>query len=96
MRENEFSIIGKGAVALGLVMLAAAVSANLAEGRAPNPSAFVITLVGFGLLVVAKVSVIRRGPLVSFGPGLMRPGMKNAYRAGWWLMVVGVMATFGP
>lgn len=96
MRENEFSIIGKGAVVIGLAMLVTLVCRNLFAGQVPNPSAFAITLAGFAFFLVAKLSVVRRGHLVTFGPGLMSPGMKNAYRSGWWLMVVGIMVTFGP
>lgn len=96
MRENEFSIVGKVAVAIGLLMLAAAASRNLVSGDVTNPGAFGITLVGFALFLMAKLSVVREGHLVSFGVGRMSPEMKNAYRAGYWLMAVGVLAMFGP
>lgn len=96
MGENEFGTIGKGAVGIGLAMLLTVVCRNLIAGQVPNPSAFAITLGGFAFFLVAKLSVVCRGHFVSFGVGRMSPQMKNVYRAGWWLMVVGVMATFGP
>jgi len=96
MRENEFSIVGEVAVAIGLAMLVTVVCRNLIAGQVPNPSAFAITLAGFAFFLVAKLSVVCRGHFVSFGAGRMSPGMKDAYRAGWWLMVLGMLVTFGP
>jgi hypothetical protein len=37
--------------------------------------------------------VILRHRLVSFGAKPMTEGMANLYRAGYWLMIVGVLAT---
>ncbi len=94
MRENEFSIVGKTAVMIGFIWLSVAAAANVIQGNVPYPQAFAITLVGFVLFLCAKLSLLRQGRLVSFGPGLMSPAMKNIYRGGYWVMIVGAMATF--
>ena len=52
-------------------------------------SFFALTGFGFFLFAVAKVSVFRRGRLVSFGSAEMSPQMRTAYRTGWVLMALG-------
>jgi hypothetical protein len=51
--------------------------------------------VGFALFVAAKVSVMRRGHLISFGSGLMSLWSRRLYRLGYTLMIGGAVLTFG-
>jgi hypothetical protein len=94
MKEYDLGWAGKSAAVVAVVMLAIAALLNLSRGEAPHPGAFSITLAGLALFAVAKLSVILRTRLVSFGPRLMSPAMANLYRAGYWLMAVGIIATF--
>ena len=47
----------------------------------------VLTCVGLGLVVTAKVSMIRRGKLISFGTREMTPLNRRLYRLGYALMI---------
>ena len=67
---------------------------NIAQGEVPHPAAFFVVIVGIVLFLVAKISVISRKKRVSFGPSHMTENMANAYRVGYWLMVVGILFTF--
>jgi len=49
--------------------------------------------VGLSLFLVAKVSLVRRGVRFSVGSARMTPWHRRAYRAGYLLMAVGVVAT---
>ena len=77
---------------MGVVILASLV--NLVQGYVPNPYCFVIVVFGFTLFAIAKYSVISKGTKFSFGTADMNQSMKNLYRVGYWLMVVGVVCTF--
>ncbi len=80
---------------VALIVIAIGVAlANVVRGEVRNPPAFGIVLVGFSLFSIAKLSVILRHRFVSFGSGPMTEGMANRYRAGYWLMIVGILATF--
>lgn len=94
MYENQFSPIGKAATVLLLILVAIGAVVNIARGEVPHPYAFVVVLFGFSLFLVAKLSVVGRKKWITFGPGLMRPGMADLYRVGHWFMVVGVLLTF--
>lgn len=94
MQENRLSLFGKALVVICMTVLAVVAAANIWRGAAPHPGLFVIAIAGLLLFVVAKLSVIVRIRRVSFGTALMSPAMANAYRAGYWLMLVGVVATF--
>jgi hypothetical protein len=50
-----------------------------------------ILLVGAALFVFAKISVIRGGRLVSFGPRLMSPTMRIFYTTGYVLLAIGTV-----
>ena len=52
-----------------------------------------LVIVGLAMFVVAKLSVIRRGVLVSFGSQRMSPTMRRLYRLGWVLMLPGGIVT---
>jgi len=51
-----------------------------------------ILLVGFVLFVLSKMSAIRAGRLVSFGPRTMSPRMSVFYIVGYVLLVIGTVA----
>lgn len=55
-----------------------------------------LMLLGFGLFIAAKICLYRRGIWRSWGSALMSRPNKYAYRAGYFLMVIGsvlLMAT---
>jgi len=62
--------------------------------QVPHPWLVVLVLVGFTLFVVSKLAVILYRERISFGTRLMTTPMANMYRLGYWLMVVGILATF--
>ena len=96
MRENEFSVFGKSAIVLLVALIVFTAIVNIARGEVQHPAAFFIVLVGLILFLFAKLSVISRKNLFSFGPSQMTENMVNAYRVGYWLMVVGILLTFIP
>ncbi len=51
-------------------------------------------VLGLAMFTTAKLSVIRTGPLVSFGPGRMSRLMRFFYVAGYVLMAGGVASVF--
>ena len=94
MNENEFSIVGKGATYILVLMAFSSAFFNLYHGTVPSPPVFIVTIIGLVLFLVAKVSMISQGIKFSFGTGNMSTLMANLYRAGYWLMIVGFIATF--
>jgi hypothetical protein len=50
---------------------------------------------GFSLFVVAKISVVRTGRLVSVGSRHMRPPYRALYRIGYALMLAGLLFAAG-
>ena len=95
MKEHELSKFGKIASIL-IFVIPAIISAivNIATHTVPNPWAFFVVIIGFALFLFAKISVIRKKKLVSFGTSYMTEGMANLYRLGYWLMVFGILLTF--
>lgn len=94
MRENEFSPIGKVATMIGLAVVTGIALVNIGHGAPQHPWACSAVLIGFVLFLTAKLSVVARKRWVSFGSGLMSPGMADAYRLGYWLMIAGTIVTF--
>jgi hypothetical protein len=94
MKENEFSLIGKVLIVIGVIALAGAALLNVVRGDVLHPFAFSIVIFGFALFLWAKLSVIIRNRWISFGTANMSLAMANAYRLGWWLMAVGTIMTF--
>lgn len=94
MKENQPSLFGKALVVVCTFMIAGIAALNIWRGTASHPGLFVVAIAGLLLFLAAKLSVIVRIRRVSFGTALMSPAMANAYRAGYWLMLVGVVATF--
>ena len=94
LRESEFTLISKIFVVLFIVSAAGLVMVNLWRGEVRDPSAFILTLVGLLLFVVAKLSVMRGKAMISLGTRTMAPDSANLYRLGYWLMIVGILLTF--
>ena len=89
---NLFIVVGP--LALGLAMGLAISNARLHPfGTATLTLA--LYGIGFALFVVAKVSVIRRGYVISFGSRLMSLRFRRLYRLGYGLMIVAVLLTLG-
>ena len=93
-RESEFTLFSKIFVVLVFGLVAGVAVLNIWQGDVRNPLAFGLTLLGFSIFVVAKLSVIRGKALISFGTRAMTPDSANLYRLGYWLMVVGAVLTF--
>lgn len=94
MKENEFGLLGKAFAAVVVIGLTAGALLNIRRGDVAHPELFGIALAGLALFLVAKLSVIKQRRWLSFGTQHMRPAMANAYRAGYWLMLVGAVVTF--
>ena len=94
MKENRPSILLKAFSWLLIAALAIGATLNIYSGNVTHPKAFVVVLVGFILFGIGKFSVILKKKKISFGPKLMSENMANLYRLGYWLMIVGLLATF--
>jgi len=93
--ENEFSFFGKAVVIFLLVIPIAFITArNIIVDDVANPYALAICLIGFFLFLISKISLFRRGVLLSFGTKRLTESMANLYRLGYWLMAVGLAITF--
>lgn len=95
-RHGELTLAGKTVTVVLVGFAAAGALSSMSRGVVPHPSAFVLVIVGLVSFLVAKLSVVRRGYLVSFGTRRMSADAANAYRFGYWLMVVGTLLTFAP
>lgn len=93
--DEELAPLGKVGILLLLALAAITAAFHIATGQVPTPGAFWITGLGFALFASAKIAVIARGRWISFGTGAMSDGVANLYRAGYWLMILGVLVTFG-
>src|SRR5713101_7110558 len=93
-RCSEFSPVGKASSWVLVAFLIVAAVINITRGEVPHPWSFVIVFVGFILFLVGKLSVILYRERISLGTRLMTTRMANIYRLGYWLMAVGVLATF--
>lgn len=93
--ENEFSWFGKIAVIFLLVIPVIYITIqNIIKGEVSQPYAFIISLVGFALFFISKISLFIKGILTSFGSRNLTENMANLYRVGYWLMAVGLIFTF--
>lgn len=93
--ENELSFIGKAATIILLVIPVSFITVRkIIIGEVANPYAFTICIVGFLLFLISKISIFRKGVLVSFGTKRLTETMGNLYRLGYWLMAVGLILTF--
>jgi len=62
---------------------------------ATTAAALIVYVLGFALFLVAKLSLIRSGRLITFGSRLIRPPYRALYRLGYALMAVGALFTLG-
>lgn len=65
-----------------------------AQGREPWPWGMLLSVVGFGLFLKAKLSIIRTGKLISWGCDLMDQKNTYFYFSGWVLMIAGYFLSF--
>ncbi|MBA56345.1 MAG: hypothetical protein CMK89_17995 [Pseudomonadales bacterium] len=95
--ENMPSTISK-IVIIGLVALVSSLSVrNIYYGTVHKPWFYLLVLAGFALFLTAKLSLFIKGELLSYGCKSMAPWAANAYRVGYWFMIVGGLGTFfGP
>lgn len=93
--SEELTPLGKAAVLLilGIAIVSAAV--HIATGVVSRPGAFWLAILGFVLFAAAKFEVIASGRWVTFGTAPMSESVANLYRVGYWLITVGILATFG-
>ncbi len=96
MKENKAGNFLKIVSLLTLAALTIGAFLNIYYGNVTHPKAFFIVLAGFILFSFGKLSVIIKKQRISFGTKLMTENMANLYRVGYWLMVVGLLATFAP
>ena len=94
MRESELSLFSKSAIVLLVAFMVFGAAVNIARGEVRHPMAFSLVGLGFLLFLIAKLSVVWCKKWVSFGTSQMTENMANAYRFGYWLMVVGILFTF--
>lgn len=92
--ENELSIFSKIFITLLVIGALFSTFMNILQGQVKNPVSFIVTILGFILFLVSKVSQFRKGKLLSFGTKNMSESMANCYRVGYWLMIVGLVMTF--
>ena len=86
---NLFILLSPALGMIGLLVI-------LNAARNPAVTTFlVLYALGFALFLVAKLSLIRSGRLVTFGSRLMRPGYRALYRVGYALMAAGTLFTLG-
>ena|GEM_PF-1356620 len=95
--ENMPSSISQVAIIFLIGAVACLSILNIYRGVVPEPRFFILSLVGFALFLIAKISMLRKGKMVSFGSKKMSAPATNLYKIGYWLMIVGVLSTFfGP
>ena len=94
MRENGLTAFSKRVITVGIGLMFVEALANIGAGVVHDPRAFVIVLMGLASFLVAKATVIAQGTWISFGTRRMSENAANLYRLGYWLMAVGIMATF--
>jgi hypothetical protein len=79
------------AVALLLPLLVAFRNAVRTEPVLTSTRCVAILLIGFAMFAVAKITVIRAGQFVSYGPSRMKRGMRYLYYLGYVIMSAGAM-----
>jgi hypothetical protein len=94
MRENELSKVGKVLISVIAVVLLGSAAIRLARGEVRYAELIWIVALGLVLFLIGKLSVISRGKWISFGSRHMTNAMGNTYRAGYWLMIVGILFMF--
>ncbi len=93
--ENELSRFAKAALIFLIVIPVVFITIqNIIMGEVHHPLAFIISLVGFVLFLVSKISLFAKGTWFSFGTKNNSENMANLYRLGYWFMAVGLIFTF--
>ena len=64
-------------------------------GKEANPYGLIVTMLGLGFFLKAKISVIKKGKYVSFGCDHMNQRNSWFYSLGWFLMLSGYFLSFG-
>ena len=80
--------------ASGLI-LGVVVSTALVNPSGSAKLALGFYVLGFALFLVAKISVLRSGRLITFGARYMRPGYRFVYRTGYVFMIAGALFALG-
>ena len=92
--ENELSRFAKIAVTfLFVIPLLLVTISNIIKMNASYPSAFIVSLAGFALFLISKISLFIKGTWTGFGTKKLSEDMANLYRLGYWLMAVGLIFT---
>ena len=76
----------------GLVVVVTALTLLMNSSGRFAAIAASLLFAGFTMVVSAKVSLIRRGFLVTFGAGKLSVGYRKLYIAGYSTMAVGILA----
>lgn len=96
-KDNMPSSISKLAIVGLLGAICCLAVLNIYNGVVHEPQFFVVSLGGLSLFMISKLSMFKKGHLISIGTQNMSLMAANLYRVGYWLMVVGVLGTFfGP
>ena len=80
---------------IGGLILAVVASSSAVNPVGTAKLALALYVCGFAFFLVAKISAIRSGHLVTFGSRFLRPRYRALYRIGYILMVAGLMFTVG-
>lgn len=81
------------ALTLGFAITAGVTFRGIVQ-RSPRQVVSIIAImfvIGFTSFAIAKLSIIRRGTLVSFGPDLMSSAMRRCYIAGYAIMGIAAL-----
>jgi hypothetical protein len=93
--ENELSRFAKVALIFLLVIPVIFITIKyIIKGEVSNPYGFIVSLVGFALFLISKISLFVKGTWASLGTKKLTENMANLYRLGYWLMAVGLIFTF--
>ena len=93
-KENRFSILSKVLIIIFIFTALGPAFLNILRGVVVTPNAFVVVIFGLFLFLIAKISVISKGNLISFGTKKMSNTQANIYRLGYWFMAVSILFTF--
>ncbi|HED35324.1 MAG TPA: hypothetical protein ENJ08_14100 [Gammaproteobacteria bacterium] len=93
-KENKLSLFSRGLIYTGLLYIGASATINIFQQTVVSPDFFPVVLSGFILFLTAKIQVLVKGPLFSFGSRAMTTRTANIYRSGYWLMGLGICLTF--
>lgn len=87
--ETRIGKIHAALVAPSMLICLIAYGYEFSKGKTPFGWALLISVIGFGFFLKAKLSLIKTGKLVSFGCDLMDQKNTYFYFFGWVLMLAG-------